>query len=40
MNLPDVGSETNVNDYMETNKMINKRLKCQHKDIKKKDAEI
>jgi hypothetical protein len=28
MNLRDVGSETSVNDSVQTNKMINKRLKC------------
>jgi hypothetical protein len=28
MNLRDVGSETSVNDTVQTNKMINKRLKC------------
>ena len=28
MNLRDVGSETSVNDYVQTNKMINKRPKC------------
>jgi hypothetical protein len=38
MNLRDVGSETSVNDSVQTNKMINKRLKCstttQKKDVK------
>ena len=28
MNLLDVGPETSVNDTVQTNKMINKRLKC------------
>jgi hypothetical protein len=28
MNLRDVGSETSVNDSVQTNKMINKHLKC------------
>ena len=28
MNLRDVGSKTSVNDSVQTNKMINKRLKC------------
>ena len=28
MNLRDVGSETSVNDSVQTNKMINERLKC------------
>jgi hypothetical protein len=28
MNLRDVGSETSVNDSVQTNEMINKRLKC------------
>jgi len=28
MNLRDVGSETSVNDTVQTNTMINKRLKC------------
>ena len=28
MNLRDVGSETSVNDTVQANKMINKRLKC------------
>ena len=28
MNLRDVGSETSVNDTVQTNKIINKRLKC------------
>ena len=36
MNLQDVGSETSVNDTVQQTKMINKRLKCQHNDIKKK----
>ena len=33
MNLRDVGSEASVNDSVQTNKIINKRLKCstQHK---------
>jgi hypothetical protein len=29
MNLRDVGSETSVNDSVQTSKMINKRLKAQ-----------
>jgi hypothetical protein len=28
MNPRYVGSETSVNDFVQTNKMINKRLKC------------
>ena len=28
MNLRDVGSETSVNDTVQTNKTINKRLNC------------
>ena len=28
MNLRDVGSETSVNDSVQTNKKISKRLKC------------
>ena len=28
MNLRDVGTETSVNDSVQTNKLINKRLKC------------
>ena len=35
MNLRDVGSETSVDDSVQTNKMINKRLKCSTT-IKKK----
>ena len=36
MNLQDVGSETSVNDSVQTNKMINKCLKCitPKKDVK------
>jgi hypothetical protein len=38
MNLRDVGSETSVNDSVQTNKMINERLKCStitpKKDVK------
>jgi hypothetical protein len=33
MNLRDVGSETSVNDPVQTNKMINKRLKCSTKTL-------
>jgi hypothetical protein len=29
MNLRDVGSETSVNDSVQTKKMKNKRLKCR-----------
>ena len=36
MNLRDVGSETSVNDYVQTNTMINKRLKCSTTTQKKK----
>ena len=38
MNLQDVGSETSVNDSVQTNKMINKRLKCST--TPKKDVKI
>ena len=42
MNLRDVGSETSVNDSVQTNEMINKRLKCStttpKKDVKKKST--
>jgi hypothetical protein len=39
MNLWDVGSETSVNDSVQTNKMINKRLKCRTT-ISQKDVEM
>ena len=39
MNIRDVGSETSVNDSVQTNKMINKRLKCSTT-TPKKDAKI
>jgi hypothetical protein len=39
MNLRDVGSETSVNDSVQTNKMINKRLKCSTT-TPKKDVKI
>jgi hypothetical protein len=35
MNLRDAGSETSVNDSVQTNKMINKRLKCSANTNKK-----
>jgi hypothetical protein len=35
MNLRDVGSETSGNDPVQTNKMINKRLKCSTTTSKK-----
>jgi len=35
MNLRDVGSETSVNDSVQTNKIINKRLKCSTQHQKK-----
>jgi hypothetical protein len=38
MNLRDVGSETSVNDSVQTNEMINKRLKCST--TPKKDVKI
>jgi hypothetical protein len=38
MNLRDVGSETSVNDSVQTNKLINKRLKCST--TPKKDVKI
>ena len=34
MNLPDIGSETSVNDSVQTNKMINKRLKYNKNNYK------
>jgi hypothetical protein len=36
MNLRDVGSERSVNDSVQTNTMINKRLKCSTTTPKKK----
>jgi hypothetical protein len=39
MNIRDVGSETSVNDSVQTNKMINKRLKCSTT-TPKKDVKI
>jgi hypothetical protein len=36
MNLRAVGSETSVNDSVQTNEMINKRLKCSTTTPKKK----
>ena len=39
MNLWDIGSETSVNDSVQTNNMINKRLKCSTT-TPKKDVNI
>jgi hypothetical protein len=39
MNLRDVALETSVNDSVQTNKMINKRLKCSTT-TSKKDVKI